>query len=61
MQVERSDLSGSGERLSNAQVTYPQVGDNPEKCGLIPHIAPSEELVERKAFGRLRRGLCPIR
>ena len=27
----------SGERVSNAWITYPEVGDNPGKLGLIPH------------------------
>jgi hypothetical protein len=27
----------SGERVSNAWITCPEVGDNPGKLGLIPH------------------------
>ena len=27
----------TGARVSNAYVTYPVQGDNPEKFGLIPH------------------------
>ena len=30
-------LAESGERVSNAWVIYPKVGDNPPKGGLIPH------------------------
>lgn len=40
MQVERGQGAtpeSSGERVSNAWVTYPEVGDNPGKLGLIPH------------------------
>ena len=53
-------LQGSGERLSNTKVTYPKVGDNSEKSELIPHDILSY-FVRMKAFGRLRRGLWPIR
>ena len=28
----------SGERVSNAWITCPEVGDNPGKLGLIPHM-----------------------
>ena len=28
----------SGERVSNAWIIYPEVGDNPGKLGLIPHM-----------------------
>jgi len=30
--------SGSGGRVSNTYVTCPEVGDNPAKAGLIPHV-----------------------
>ncbi len=46
MQVEReavdqsseSDSVESGERVSNAWVSYPLVGDNLGKLGLIPNV-----------------------
>ena len=38
MQVERSRLRGSGERVSNTWVTYPQVRHNFGKPELIPHV-----------------------
>ena len=43
MQVERQQAKpsfalASGERVSNAYATYPQVGDSPGKLGLIPHV-----------------------
>ncbi len=53
-------LQDSGERLSNTKVTCPKVGDNPEKSGLIPHTI-FTCFVMMKGFGRLRRGLDPIR
>ncbi len=40
MQVERESGFGheySGERVSNTWMTYPEVGDNSRKLGLIPH------------------------
>ena len=40
MQVERGQGAtpeSSGERVSNAWITCPEVGDNPGKLGLIPH------------------------
>ncbi len=61
MQVEReTDLDSlgmkrlveSGERVSNAWVIYPEVGDNPPKGGLIPHTVSSGRKLERKG------GLC---
>ncbi len=30
-------MVATGRRVSNAYVTYPVLGDNPEKFGLIPH------------------------
>ena len=45
MQVEghfRRKAGATGARVSNAYVTYPEQGDNPEKFGLIPH-----EVIER--------------
>jgi hypothetical protein len=43
MQVERGAFVAirrypSGERVSNALVTYPEVWDNPAKVGLIPDV-----------------------
>jgi hypothetical protein len=43
MQVERGIFVAirgypSGERVSNALVTYPKVWDNPAKAGLIPDV-----------------------
>ena len=32
-----SNTQSSGERVSNAWITCPEVGDNPGKLGLIPH------------------------
>ena len=44
MQVERENVGvaihlheESGERVSNTWPTYPQVGNNPGKPGLMPH------------------------
>ena len=30
-------MVATGARVSNAYATYPVLGDNPEKFGLIPH------------------------
>ena len=30
-------MVATGKRVSNAYATYPVLGDNPEKFGLIPH------------------------
>ena len=32
-----SNTQSSGERVSNAWIICPEVGDNPGKLGLIPH------------------------
>ena len=56
MQVERIDLSVSGERLSKAQVTCPLVGDNPEKSGLIPHKFHVRDYMEESLWA-LKEGL----
>ena len=43
MQVEREGGAirwYSGERVRNTWVTYPRVGDNPPKGGLIPRTLP---------------------
>jgi hypothetical protein len=45
----------SGKRLSNAWVTYLEVGNNCPKGWLIPHVMASVELV-MKVFGRFERG-----
>ena len=40
MQVEGQfcfRIEATGERVSNAYVTWPQMGDSPGKLGLIPH------------------------
>ena len=61
MQVEReTDLDSfgmkrsaeSGERVSNAWVIYPEVGDNPPKGGLIPHM------ISRRKYLEIKGGLC---
>ena len=43
MQVEgqhiASVMMATGARVRNAYATYPQLGDSPEKSGLIPHNA----------------------
>ena len=41
MQVERGGVAipqSSGERVSNAWITCPEVGNNPGKLGLIPDV-----------------------
>ena len=44
------DLSGAtGERVRNAYATYPQLGDSPEKFGLIPHNIPDSHVSGIKA------------
>ena len=41
----------SGKRVRNTWVTYPQVGDNPGKLGLIPNVVP------RRMTGYLKVGI----
>ncbi len=44
MQVEREAVAiqlYSGERVRNTWVTYPRVGNNPPKGGLMPRTLPS--------------------
>ena len=65
MQVERSSscvYTGalSGERVSNALVTYPKVGDNSGKLELIPHVVIGIRTPMSKGFIRFGRGLRPI-
>src|SRR6476661_8930012 len=61
MQVERGGVAipqSSGERVSNAWITCPEVGDNPGKLGLIPHDTERSKGA-RKGF-RHWRGPRPI-
>ena len=56
----------SGERASNACLTYPEDRDNPGKLGLIPDTLPrrmagEERCLFRKGGCRLRMGARPIR
>ena len=37
-------LAATGARVRNTYATYPVLGDNPEKFGLIPHVAQRREL-----------------
>ncbi len=49
------DSVESGERVSNAWVTYPEVGDNSSKGELIPNVVPP------RMWGRLKVesfGIC---
>ena len=48
----------SGERVSNAWITCPEVGDNPGKLGLIPHD--TERSKEARKGFRHWRGPRPI-
>ena len=52
-------LQPSGERLSNAQVTYLEVGDNLSKGRLIPYVVIGRCLI-KKAAKRFEMGLCSI-
>ena len=63
MQVERADRNPlSGERVSNALVTCPGVGDTRPKGLLIPHGAMGdlESSLEKREKVRSGRGLRPI-
>ncbi len=42
-------MVATGARVSNAYVTYPLQGDNPEKFGLIPHEDIERHLLVFKA------------
>ena len=37
-------LMATGARVRNTYATYPPPGDNPEKSGLIPHVALGRQL-----------------
>ena len=50
----------SGERVSNALVTCPKVGDNSGKLELIPHVVIGIRTLMIKGFIRFGRGLRPI-
>jgi hypothetical protein len=50
----------SGERVSNALVTYPEVGDNGSKGLLIPHVVIVVRGIMTKGAIRFGRGLRPI-
>lgn len=50
----------SGERVSNALVTCPEVGDNSPKGLLIPHVAVRIRGLTTKGVIRFGRGLRPI-
>ncbi len=65
MQVERGTLIfgwkfPSGERVSNALVTCPKVGDNSSKGLLIPHKINGIRCLLIKGESRFGRGLRPI-
>ncbi len=64
MQVERRASTSvdvlSGERVSNALVTYPGEGDNSSKGLLIPHEVFEVRGLETKGAIRFGRGLRPI-
>ena len=50
----------SGERVSNALVTCPEVGDNSSKGLLIPHVVILIRSFMTKGVIRFGRGLRPI-
>ena len=65
MQVERGAhefIHGfpSGERVSNALVICPEVGNNSPKGLLIPHVIYLVREGRLKAFSRFGRSLRPI-
>ena len=65
MQVERGAFVlvrrfPSGERVSNALVTCPEVGDNSSKELLIPHVIVVVRVAMIKGAIRVGRGLRPI-
>ena len=65
MQVERGAFVAirrypSGERVSNALVTCPEVGDNSSKGLLIPHVTVRVRGLTIKGVIRFGRGLRPI-
>ena len=54
------DRTLSGERVSNALVTCPEVWDNSSKGLLIPHVVSRIRSREKKGAIRFGRGLRPI-
>ena len=44
----------SGERVSNAWIICPEVGDNPGKLGLIPHNIERSKGAQAPAIGGVR-------
>ncbi len=65
MQVERGAFVfvrrfSSGERVSNALVTCPEVGDNSSKELLIPHVVTRVRGLVTEGVIRFGRGLRPI-
>jgi hypothetical protein len=65
MQVERGVFVfvrrfPSGERVSNALVTCPEVGDNSSKGLLIPHVVTRVRGLVTEGVIRFGRGLRPI-
>ncbi len=50
-------MEESGERVSNAWATYPEVWDNLAKAGLIPDVVPCREARGLKAGLPIRRDL----
>ncbi len=53
-------LSSSGERVSNALVTCPEVRDNSSKGLLIPHVVGEIRGFPTEGANRFGRGLRPI-
>ncbi len=65
MQVERGSFvfvwrTPSGERVSNALVARPEVGDNSSKGLLIPHVVTKIRCFVTKGAIRFGRDLRPI-
>ncbi len=65
MQVERGAFVfvrrfPNGERVSNALVTCPEVGDNSSKELLIPHVVTRVRGLVTEGVIRFGRGLRPI-
>ena len=48
----------SGGRVSNTLVTYPEVGDNPGKLGLIPYVIQGVRVFWMKGLRFASGGAC---
>ena len=54
-------MMATGARVSNAYPTFPLLGNNPSKVGLMPYVLPCRHLIGSKDIFRYGMGMRLIR